>query len=133
MINFRILPGDSTASVLEHVRSVVDDPRVDVRAVGRFSAEPSAVSATGGESFRKLERTIRSVNRDVIVAPYLVVVATDSRYFSPLSENVFRFLPLRLTAADLDRMHGTNERISVREYEGAIRTYRQLILNAAGK
>jgi len=67
-----------------------------------------------------------------MVAPCLVVVATDARYFTPLSDNVFRFLPLRLTSADLDRMHGTNERIAVREYERAVRAYRQLILNAAG-
>lgn len=133
VINFRIHPGDSTAMVLEHVRRVVDDPRVDIKVVGRFSAEPSAVSSTESDSFRTLQRTIRSVNRDAIVAPFLVVVATDSRYFSPLSDSVFRFLPLRLAAADLDRMHGTNERIAIREYERAIRTYRQLILNAAGR
>jgi carboxypeptidase PM20D1 len=132
VVNFRIHPGDSTASVLEHVRDVVDDARVDIRAVGRFSAEPSAVSPTQSESFRMLQRTIRSVRRDAVVAPYLVVVATDSRHFAALSENVFRFLPLRLTPADLDRMHGTNERIPVRDYEDMIRSYRQLILNAAG-
>jgi carboxypeptidase PM20D1 len=37
-----------------------------------------------------------------------------------------------LKAADLDRMHGIDERIGVREYEGAIRTYHQLVRNFAG-
>ena len=41
------------------------------------------------------------------------------------------FLPIRLTPADLQRMHGTNERTALREYELAIRFYRQLILNTA--
>lgn len=131
VINFRIHPGDSTGSVLEHIRRVVDDTRVVLTVVGRFSAEPSAVSRTDSDVFRTLDRAIRSVNRDAIVAPYLVVVATDSRYFSRLSDDVFRFLPLRLRAGDLDRMHGTNERIGIREYEDAIRTYRQLILKAS--
>lgn len=133
VINFRILPGDSTATVLEHVRRVIDDTRVQVNPVGRFSAEPSAVSSTESDSFRRLERTIRRVNPDAIVAPYLVVVATDARYFSDLSPNIFRFLPVRLTPADLGRMHGTNERIAVRNYEGAIRMYRQLILDAGSE
>jgi carboxypeptidase PM20D1 len=44
VINFRILPGDTVASVVEHVRRAVDDRRVEVKTVGRFSAEPSAVS-----------------------------------------------------------------------------------------
>ena len=132
VINFRILPGDSVADVVEHVRRVVDDGRVEVRVVGRFSAEPSAVSSTESESFRTLERTIRSVTPDAIVAPYVVVVVTDARHYGGLSTNVFRFLPVRLTTADLARMHGTDERIAVRHYEAAIRTYRQLVLNAAG-
>ena len=33
---------------------------------------------------------------------------------------------------DLARMHGTNERVAVRDYEQAIRLYRQLIVNAGG-
>ena len=131
VVNFRILPGDSVAAVIEHVRRAVDDTRVDIKIAGRFSAEPSPVSSTESDSFRRLERTIRGTVPDAIVAPYLVVVATDARYYGGLSPNVFRFLPLRLTARDIERMHGSNERIDVRQYEGAIRTYRQLILEAA--
>ena len=100
--------------------------------MGRFSAEPSAVSSTDSESFQTLERTIRSVAPDAIVAPYLVVVSTDARYYGGLSRNVYRFLPLRLTPRDLERMHGIDERIGIREYEAAIRLYRQLIFVAAG-
>ena len=133
MVNFRILPGDSVAGVLAHVRRVVDDPRVAVKPAGRFSAEPSAVSGTASASFRTLERTIRSVTPEAVVTPYLVVVVTDARYYAALSESVYRFLPVPLTPRDLERMHGTDERISVRDYEGAIRFYRQLIVNAAGR
>jgi carboxypeptidase PM20D1 len=132
VINLRILPGDTVATVVEHVRRTIDDSRVEINTVGRFSAEPSAVSSTDSESFRSLERTIRSVVPDAIVAPYLVVVVTDARYYSGLSRNVFRFLPLRLTQRDLERMHGIDERIWIREYEAAIRTYRQLVIEAAG-
>jgi carboxypeptidase PM20D1 len=133
VINFRILPGDTVATVVEHVRRALGDSRVEVKIVGRFSAEPSAVSSTDSESFQTLERTIRSVVPDAIVAPYLVVVATDARYYGGLSQNVYRFLPLRLTPRDLERMHGIDERIGIREYEAAIRLYRQLILEAAGR
>ena len=44
----------------------------------------------------------------------------------------FRFLPLRLTSQDLERVHGIDERIGVNEYETAIRMYRQLVLEATG-
>jgi carboxypeptidase PM20D1 len=132
VVNFRILPGDSVAAVVAHVRRTIDDDRVDVKTVGRFSAEPSAVSPTDSESFRTLEWSIRSVTPDAIVAPYLVVVATDARHYSDLSRNVFRFLPLRFTSRDLERMHGVDERIGVGEYATAIRTYRQIVIEAGG-
>jgi carboxypeptidase PM20D1 len=115
---------------MEHVRRVVDDDRVEITQIGRFSAEPSPVSRTDSNAFRTLERTIRSIVPDAIVAPYLVVVVTDARYYTDISENVFRFLPLRLTSRDLERMHGIDERVGIREYETAIRTYRQLVINA---
>jgi carboxypeptidase PM20D1 len=132
VVNFRILPGDSVAGVLAHVRRVVNDPRVEAWIAPGFTAEPSAVSSTASESFRTLERTIRSVAPHVNVAPYLVVVVADARYFQGISRNVFRFLPVRLASEDLKRMHGTNERLAVRDYEQAIRLYRQLIVNATG-
>jgi carboxypeptidase PM20D1 len=133
VVNFRILPGDTVATVVDHVKRAVDDSRVEVRTVGRFSAEPSSVSSTDSEIYRTLERTIRSVVPEATVAPCLVVVVTDARYYSGLSRNVFRFLPLRLAPGDLQRMHGIDERIGIREYETAIRTYRQLIVEAAGR
>ena len=131
VVNFRILPGDSIGSVIKHVRDVIDDGRVEPKPIS-FRAEPSEVSSTESESYRILERTIRSVAPEAIVAPFLVVVVTDARYFGELSRNVFRFLPVRLAPSDLARIHGTNERIAVRDYERAVRFYRQLILNGAG-
>jgi carboxypeptidase PM20D1 len=130
LINFRILPGDSVTSVVEHVRRVVDHDRVEIKQSGRFFAEPSPVSRTDSNAFRTLERTIRSIVPNAIVAPYLVVVVTDARYYADISENIFRFLPLRLTSRDLERMHGIDERVGVPEYEMAIRTYRQLLVDA---
>jgi carboxypeptidase PM20D1 len=88
------------------------------------------VSGTDSASFRTLERTVRKITPDAIVAPYLVVVVTDARYYSDLTRNTFRFLPIRLTSEDLKRIHGIDERLAIPQYETAIRTYRQLILDA---
>jgi carboxypeptidase PM20D1 len=131
VINFRILPGDTIGGVLEHVRRVIRDGRIEIKTVGRFSSEPSPVSSTKSLSFEILERTISRLHPDAIVAPYQVVVTTDARHYAALSKNIFRFLPLRVTAKDLVRMHGIDERIATEQYEMAIRFYRQLILDGA--
>jgi carboxypeptidase PM20D1 len=130
-INFRILPGDTVARVVEHVRRVIADSRIDVRIGGAFQSEPSAVSSRDSASFQILEHTIQSLAPDAVVAPYLVAVVTDARYFADFSRSVFRFLPLRLTSRDLERIHGIDERVAIDQYETAIRIYRQLLFNAA--
>jgi carboxypeptidase PM20D1 len=128
VVNFRILPGDSVTDVVDHARRVINDSRVEVRVAAGFSAEPSAVSSAESVSFRKLERAIRSTNPDAIVAPYLVVVVTDSRHYANLTSNTFRFQPLRVSPDDLERLHGSNERVAVSEYERAIGVYRRTLV-----
>ncbi|HST62563.1 MAG TPA: M20 family peptidase [Longimicrobium sp.] len=132
VVNFRILPGDSVAGVVAHVRRVVGDTAVRVRVLETFSSEPSPVSRTDDAPFRLLERSIRQFAPDAVVAPYLVVGGTDARHFHAISEHVYRFMPVRVTQDDLARVHGTDERISIRDYEAAIGFYRQLLLNTSG-
>src|SRR5881296_695350 len=76
LVNFRILPGDSVGSVLEHVRRVVHDARVDVRALEETQSNPSGVTSVEAEPFRLLARTIRQVVPETLVTPWLVVGAT---------------------------------------------------------
>jgi carboxypeptidase PM20D1 len=128
-INYRILPSQSVDEVLRHVRSAIGDLPVAVDT-GQAS-EPTRVSDVGGTPFRVLQRTIREVTSDaVVVAPYLVPGATDSRYYADATDYVYRFLPYTLTPEDRGRIHGTNERISIEDYRTVIRFYVQLLRNA---
>ena len=131
VVNFRILPGDSVSGVLQHAREVIDDPRVEIKALG-VPQEPSARSSTQARGFGVLSRTIREIFPGAVVAPALVLGATDARHYAAHSDDVYRFLPLWVTPEDLSRIHGTNERISVEGFAQCVRFYRQLLLNADG-
>lgn len=132
VVNFRIRPGDSVASVLDHVRATANDGRVQVAPLpGAVVSEPSPESSTDSPAFETLARTIREVFPDAIVAPSLVLGATDARYYATLAPGaVYRFLPVRLRADDRKRVHGIDERIAVAGYGDAIRFYARLIRNA---
>ena len=121
---------DSVAEVLTHVRRVVDDLEVNVRALD-IVAEPSPVSPTDSPNWTLLQRTIRQIFPDVAVAPYLTLVATDARHYVDLTRDIYRFVPVRLTPEDLTRLHGTDERVSVAGYAEAVGFYIQLLQNAA--
>jgi carboxypeptidase PM20D1 len=129
VVNFRILPGDTVEDVLAHVRRVVDDSRVKVSTLG-FVSEPSPVSRTDSEAWATLQRSIRQVFPQSLVSPYLMVGAADARYFTGLSDSVYRFMPFHLEQADLSRLHGRDERVSVAGYADAIRFYAQYLRNA---
>lgn len=130
VVNFRVMPGERTEGVIERVRKVVADPRVQIRARA-LRSEPSPVSDVDSASYALLERTIRQVAPEdrLLVAPYLVVGATDCRYYNDLCDNIYRFSFIRVGPEDLRRVHGTDERIPVEGYAQLVRFYTQLLRN----
>jgi carboxypeptidase PM20D1 len=129
VVNFRILSRDSVQSVLAHVRKTIADPRVKIAPLG-VRQEPSPITDPDSRSFRLIHKTIRQVIPGSVVAPALLVAATDSRHYASLSKNVFRFLPITVRAEDARRFHGIDERISIKDYERCVRFYIQLIRNS---
>jgi carboxypeptidase PM20D1 len=129
VVNFRLRPGDTIDDVVAHVRAAVDDPRVEVAA--RPGANPaSPVSDVAAPAFARIQTTIRQVYPDAVVAPYLVVGATDGRHYAGLTPNVYRFLPIAVPKPELSKFHGTNESISVENYVRCVQFYAQFIRNS---
>jgi carboxypeptidase PM20D1 len=130
VVNFRILPGDTPDSVLSYVRKVVNDPRIEVKPLIKQIQGASPVAGIDSRNFITLQKTIRQVFPDVVVAPSLVLTASDSRHFAILTKDVYRFAPMILKGEDMARFHGINERIAVDNYLQMIKFYRQLIINS---
>lgn len=132
-VNFRLLPGDTQQSVLQHVRDAVGEQpegRFELKTLAGAS-EPSPISPTASASYQLMNRTLRSLFTDVLVAPSLMIAATDSRHFTGVSDHIYRFSPVRAKPEDLARFHGTNERVSVANFGELIRFYVQLLRNTS--
>ena len=129
LVNFRLAPGDSSDQVVEHVSKVLANPAIQVEKAVGFS-EASRVAATDAPGFRLINQTLRQLHADVVVAPGLMLGATDSRHFGEVADNIYKFSPVRATSEDLKRFHGTNERISSANYAELIQFYHQLLRNA---
>ncbi|WP_256856473.1 M20 family peptidase [Variovorax sp. KK3] len=129
-VNFRVLPGDSLASVEAHLRKALGNDAIAIKAYPGNS-EPSPVSPTDGLGYRAIAQSVRQVFPEAVVAPGLMIAATDSRHFSIVSDAVYRFSPVRAKPEELPRFHGTNERISIANYIEMIQFYHQLLRNTA--
>jgi carboxypeptidase PM20D1 len=129
-VNFRLLPGDTSDAVIAHVRDAIDDPEIEI--VAEDVNEASPVADVHSDAYALLAAQIHESVPDAVVAPSLVVGATDSRHYAQVSENAFRFLPVRIEADDFERVHGRDERISVESYNQAIDFLERLVRKAAG-
>jgi carboxypeptidase PM20D1 len=131
VVNFRILPGDTAASVTAFVRATIADERIEVKPFG-LAFEPSRVSSSSSPMFGHIQRAAREVFAGSLAAPGLMLAATDARHFDDLADNVYRFSPVRAKPEDLTRFHGTDERLSVDNLAEMIRFYHRLVQLAAG-
>ncbi|MGB5319210.1 M20/M25/M40 family metallo-hydrolase, partial [Eudoraea sp.] len=105
-------------SVQQHIENTVSD-KIKVEAAG-FLVNPSPVSGIDSESYRILEKTIRSVFPEAVVVPGLIGGGTDARYFYEVSEEVYRFYPIRLGASSWSMFHGIDEKITKDNYKEMI-------------
>ncbi len=117
-INFRILPGENIESVKQHIQNTISD-KIKVEPVG-FLTDPSPVSSIDSEGFKILEKTIRDMFPTSIVVPGMIGGGTDGRYFYEISDDVYRFYPIRIGPTGMTRFHGIDEKISKDNYKEII-------------
>lgn len=130
LVNFRLLPGDTKAGVVAHVRAAIADDGIELTEYGGFGNEASPVSPIDSDAFRLIERTAREIFPDAVVSTGLVTGATDARNYQGVYATRYNFSPAVITPADLPTIHGTDERIEVENYLGMVRFYVQLLRNA---
>jgi carboxypeptidase PM20D1 len=128
-VNFRLLPGDESAEVIDYVRRVIDDPEIEI--VAETANEASPVSDVQSDAFALLSEVVREGAPDVVVAPALVLGGTDTLHYGKISDDGFRFLPVRFDQRDLERVHGRDERISVENVRAAVEFYARLVRRAS--
>lgn len=131
LINYRIAPWNSSADVMARARSAVGDTPVKLEWVNPPN-EPSRVSSSQSAGWKYIVAAARADAPDAVVAPYLVVGATDSRSMAAVSQDVYRFMPMHFTLKETAMIHGTNEHMTVDSFRRMIDFYARLIATSAG-
>lgn len=127
IVNFRLLPGDSIAAVLQHVRDSIGDDAISIEPVDDFNHEAPPASDAGAPQFRQIERAINEVFPEALVTSGVVLGATDNRHYAHVREQGYNFSPMPYGKDDENRIHGIDERIAVADYLRMIQFYAQLM------
>lgn len=125
--NFRILPGETGETLINHIKNTINNPKIQIEPL-RLE-DPSQISTVESKSFKTIEKTVYQVFEDAIVSPYIVLAGTDARKYENVSQDIYRFSPYQIHNDDLKRMHGTNERISHDNVKKSIEFFIQIIKN----
>ena len=123
--NLRLNPEDSVNSAVEYVRSVINDPAVKL-TVGDHM-EPSPISHTDCAGWERVSNAVAGTWKGCLVAPYLMVQCSDSRHYGEISDRVYRFSAMDLTAEERHTIHGNDEHIRLETIEHSVEFFIRVI------
>ncbi|WP_029149895.1 M20/M25/M40 family metallo-hydrolase [Microbacterium indicum] len=114
-LNLRLIPGDTVASVRRRVERRIADARVTVTV--SEGADPSPESPIDGPEFAAVTAAVREAYPDALPTPYLMMQASDARFFHRRFPAVYRFAPLEMSREQRSSVHGPDERVEASSLE----------------
>ena len=123
--NMRLNPADSVASALAHLKKAVNDSDVEITVLE--ANEPSHISQTNCPAWDAVASTVSETWPGTIVAPYLMVQCSDSRCYGRISDHVYRFCAMDMTAEERKSIHGNNEKIRLESIAKTVEFYIRLL------
>ncbi|MEL6360773.1 MAG: M20/M25/M40 family metallo-hydrolase [Pseudomonadota bacterium] len=131
VVNFRIHPRDTVESVRLRTERVVNDDRITIETLG--GREPTGVSSKDSRAFNAIASTTAEVFGPIPTTPFLTLQGTDARHYETVADDVYRFAPFIFGPKELERIHGTDEQVSVENLARASSWYEAFMEKTAGK
>jgi acetylornithine deacetylase/succinyl-diaminopimelate desuccinylase-like protein len=110
-LDLRLLPDRAPAEVVEKLKRLVDDPRIEFQILQ--APEPAASSDPESEFFQTLSGVLKELVPDGLTTPMLSPGTTDSAFFRQKGAQSYGLFPIIITPDELARFHGIDERISL--------------------
>ena len=129
IVNTRPSPGSSVAEIFDFIRNTVLPLGITVDLLDNASvSEPSKVSSTQTMDYKALKTSVlNNVDINTGFRCGVFPAATDSRRYSKIAENTYRFLPVHLGSRGIGALHSVDESISVQDYLRCVEFYVEYI------
>lgn len=123
--NVRFIPHQGVAETTKILAEKAKKHDLEMQVIN--STEPCPVVDVTTEQFRLLEATVKEVFPSIIPCPYAMTGGTDSRFFTPICDNIYRFAPLEVTKQQITSIHGVDENISAETLPGGVDFYKVIV------
>ena len=126
--NLRLLPGEKVEDVAKKYQKIVDKLGVNAKVSFMYGWDPSRISTTEGQGYEKLSQAILGTwgEEKTVVSPYIMTACADARFWSAVSDKVYRFSAMKLSKEQIEMIHGDNERLSVQQVAETVEFYYRL-------
>ena len=122
--NSRLLPGDTLEELEAHFKAVLPEYVHFRLAKGH---NPPSISRTDSDGFKVVSKVVRELHgEDVVIVPGLVAGGTDSRYYCPLSDSVYRFVGGKASSR-VGGVHAVNEHIDTEVLDSNVEFFVRII------
>ncbi len=134
-INFRTIPGTNAEDLIGEIKGVIQDDRVEVTVAtsGVSGRRTMTASSQDTELYRALVSQSKAVYPEAAVTPYLFQAGTDSSAWRMRGIPVYGIYPYPISAEDLTRMHGNDERVSIESLRTGTELIYKTLLDVAAK
>jgi acetylornithine deacetylase/succinyl-diaminopimelate desuccinylase-like protein len=142
-INVRLVPGSVPWDVLKQVEAAIGDPSVKVSLAGEMSdaeardyydkATKAAASSTETDLYKALAESSKKVWPQAEVVSALFEAGTDASAWRQRGIPVYGIYPYPLDNDTLERMHGNDERISMKSLDEGTQMIFDTLSKVAGK
>ena len=142
-INLRTIPGTNAEDLIGELKHVIQDDRVEVTVAtagmsGRMAEMMKRMrnmkaSSQDTELYRALVSQSKAVYPEAAVTPYLFQAGTDSFAWRMRGIPVYGIYPYPISAEDLTRMHGNDERVSIESLRSGTELIYKTLLEVAAK
>ena len=129
-ISVRILQGDTVDSVTRYLESIMPD---GVKVKASFAENPHPAGEVKVEMFHLLSKTIHEVyGKDTVIAPNLMLGATDSRNYADVCDHIYRFTG-RVKTNRWGEAHQVDEKMPVDKLDMPVKFIKTFLRNYEAK
>jgi len=133
-INVRVIPGTEPAEIVQQFTRIVNDPAVTVRLVNaNATASRTPASPEDSPLYQALAKHAKATFPTAEVTPYLFQAGTDAGAWRSRGVPVYGIYPYPITAEELTRMHGNDERVSIESLRLGTEMIFNTLVEVAGK
>lgn len=123
-INLRLVNLDTPESAAQHLKDVIRNDKVEVKVTYAQNASPYASAEDA--NWETLAKAVGDTWQGSIVSPYLMMACSDSRHFSAICRDVYKFSAMALSKEQRGLIHNNDERIPVREIAKTVEFFTRL-------